>query len=262
MHQVLGQAREGYGLMLKSRDQVLALRDDARLWNEQKKAARQLQNQMEQFRREHAHTLTGPDPGEGADLPTLRDRERRLLEEQQECSRRLLALGQRQQELSRLAQQIPEIRDSLERWETQRDRDTARAGLLDDTMAFLEQARTDLALAYMIPIRDSFGKLMERMAGQRPGEILVTPELTVQLDRGGESRKLAEYFSAGETDLVMLCMRLALVDAMFRDAKPFVILDDPFVNLDDRHTAEAMKLIRELARDRQIIYLTCHSSRT
>ena len=98
-------------------------------------------------------------------------------------------------------------------------------------------------------------------AGESREKILVSPELVVSLERGGESRKL-DYFSAGQTDLVMLCMRLALVDAMFRETKPFVILDDPFVNLDDRHTVQALELLKELSRDRQIVYLTCNSSRT
>ena len=88
----------------------------------------------------------------------------------------------------------------------------------------------------------------------------MTPELEVKLERNGESRDLAA-FSAGQTDLVMLCMRLSLVDALFRGAKPFVLLDDPFINLDDRHTQEALRLLHDLAKDRQIIYLTCKSSR-
>ena len=74
-------------------------------------------------------------------------------------------------------------------------------------------------------------------------------------------RELA-YFSAGQTDLVMLCMRLALVDALFREENMFVILDDPFVNLDDAHMAQGCKLLRNLAAKRQILYLTCHSSRS
>ena len=41
----------------------------------------------------------------------------------------------------------------------------------------------------------------------------------------------------------------------------FVILDDPFVNLDDAHAAQALELLRTLALERQILYLTCHSSR-
>ena len=150
--------------------------------------------------------------------------------------------------------------EMLARWQEQKAEDQQRAAVLDDTMAFLSQARDELSMAYMGPIRESFTGLMNRMAGENREKILVTPELEVKLERNGESRELA-YFSAGQTDLVMLCMRLSLVDALFREAKPFVILDDPFINLDDRRTAEALKLIRELSKDRQIIYLTCNSSR-
>ena len=40
-----------------------------------------------------------------------------------------------------------------------------------------------------------------------------------------------------------------------------MILDDPFVNLDDVHTAQALKLLETLSQEKQIIYLTCSSSR-
>ena len=56
-------------------------------------------------------------------------------------------------------------------------------------------------------------------------------------------------------------MRLALSDALFEGERSFMILDDPFVNLDDAHTAQALKLLRELSEDRQIIYLVCNTSR-
>ena len=127
-------------------------------------------------------------------------------------------------------------------------------------MDFLTQAREELTTAYLAPVRENFAMLMDRMAGEDRRGILVTPELEVSLERQGASRVL-EYFSAGQADLVMLCMRMALVDALFRDAKPMVILDDPFVNLDDIRTGQALALIRELSLDRQILYLTCHSSR-
>ena len=60
----------------------------------------------------------------------------------------------------------------------------------------------------------------------------------------------------------MLCMHLALVDALFKEEPVFVILDDPFVNLDDDRTAQALKLLEKLSQRRQILYMTCHSSRT
>ena len=91
--------------------------------------------------------------------------------------------------------------------------------------------------------------------------MLVTADLDVQLERFGQARELG-YFSAGQADMIMLGMRFALVDALFTDEKPFVILDDPFVNLDDSHTAQALELLKTLSEEKQIIYLTCSSSRT
>ena len=49
------------------------------------------------------------------------------------------------------------------------------------------------------------------------------------------------YLSAGKQDLVGICMRMALVEAMYKEEKPFLIFDDPFVNLDDNNIKGAMK---------------------
>ena len=69
------------------------------------------------------------------------------------------------------------------------------------------------------------------------------------------------HFSAGQADAVHLCMRLALADALFDEGGCFMILDDPFVNLDEAHTAQALALMGDLANQRQIIYMVCNESR-
>lgn len=259
--QVLDRIWTTYALMPHNRDQALRLRDDARQMEHLEKDARLLAQQIRDYRAEHADILAEPLPENPGDPTRLRQEERELLEKQNELNKTLLERQQDRQRLSAAAEQIPQLEDQLAHWQKRKEEDEAREGILKDAMDFLTQAKTDLALSYMDPIRDGFAALMGRMAGEQREKILVTPDLTVRLERGGESRKL-ECFSAGQADLVMLCMRLALVDALFREAKPFVILDDPFVNLDDRHTAQALELIRELAKDRQILYLTCNSSRT
>ena len=43
--------------------------------------------------------------------------------------------------------------------------------------------------------------------------------------------------------------------------KPFLILDDPFVNLDDEKLARGRRLLAVLSQDYQVIYFTCHGSR-
>ena len=222
---------------------------------------------MEAFRQRYGtvprtrnDVLAMPADRTGEDAATLTRREQGLLQRQNAIAARLLTLHQTVQNLRQAAEKLPAIRDELAVWQEKKEADRHRADLLEDTMDFLGEARDRLATAYMGPIRDSFAVLMERMTGQTRQGILVNEELEVALEREGASRELA-YFSAGQADLVMLCMRLALVDALFRETKPFVILDDPFVNLDDAHTASALELLEDLSRDRQIIYLVCHSSR-
>jgi uncharacterized protein YhaN len=76
----------------------------------------------------------------------------------------------------------------------------------------------------------------------------------------GQLREV-KWMSAGYQDLIGVCMRLALVDAMYQEEKPFLILDDPFVNLDEEKTTAGMTLLSNVAQEYQTIYFTCHSSR-
>jgi len=46
-----------------------------------------------------------------------------------------------------------------------------------------------------------------------------------------------------------------------RFSRPLLLLDDPFVNLDERRLAAAKNLLAELSKDRQIIHMVCHEER-
>ena len=76
----------------------------------------------------------------------------------------------------------------------------------------------------------------------------------------GAAREAAS-FSAGTLDALTLCMRLALVDALFTKEQPFLLLDDPFVNLDDARTKRALELLQKISQQRQVVYLVCNSAR-
>ncbi len=49
---------------------------------------------------------------------------------------------------------------------------------------------------------------------------------------------------------------------MYKDEKPFIILDDPFVNFDDEKLRGGISLLKEISREYQVIYFTCHESRS
>jgi DNA repair exonuclease SbcCD ATPase subunit len=62
--------------------------------------------------------------------------------------------------------------------------------------------------------------------------------------------------SQGTLDLVYLTARLGLVRLVTGDRRPPLVFDDPFVTLDDTRATRALSLLKRVAADFQIIYLT------
>jgi uncharacterized protein YhaN len=62
--------------------------------------------------------------------------------------------------------------------------------------------------------------------------------------------------SAGTVDLVFLAARIGLVRLVTGDRRPPLLLDDPFVTFDAERASRAFGLLRDLASDFQILFLT------
>jgi DNA repair exonuclease SbcCD ATPase subunit len=62
--------------------------------------------------------------------------------------------------------------------------------------------------------------------------------------------------SQGTLDLVYLAARIGLVRLVTGDRRPPLVLDDPFVTLDDDRARRALELLRGISADFQVIYLT------
>lgn len=65
--------------------------------------------------------------------------------------------------------------------------------------------------------------------------------------------------SQGTLDLVYLAARIGLVRLVTGDRRPPLVLDDPFVTLDDERATRALELLKEISADFQVIYLTTSS---
>ena len=65
--------------------------------------------------------------------------------------------------------------------------------------------------------------------------------------------------SQGTLDLVYLVARLGLVRLVTGDRRPPLVFDDPFVTLDDARAGRALTLLKSIAADFQVIYMTTSS---
>ena len=134
--------------------------------------------------------------------------------------------------LLQVVEQIPEMKDQIGRLTEQRKEAESSCAVLDKTLELMETAKNNLSNQYVGGVERNFAAYMQELLGSDFGSTLVDHDLTIHVDEKGEAREI-DYFSAGTIDSILLCMRLALVDALFKQEKPFILLDDPFVNLDE-----------------------------
>jgi DNA repair exonuclease SbcCD ATPase subunit len=103
-------------------------------------------------------------------------------------------------------------------------------------------------------MRDDLG----RLTGGRYRRVTVddaTLEISVFAPERGDWIPL-EQLSQGTLDLGYLTARIGLVRLVTQDRRPPLVLDDPFVTFDEERAGRAMTMLRELAGDFQVIYLT------
>ncbi|MGN0817520.1 MAG: AAA family ATPase [Candidatus Coproplasma sp.] len=124
----------------------------------------------------------------------------------------------------------------------------------------LKLAEDRLNEEYVSPIKREFTKLAKVMEKVADVKVVMGKDFALSFESGGELRS-ADYLSAGQRAAWSLCFRLALIDNMYADEKPFIIMDDPFADLDEDGLAKAKNLLSELSKDRQFIYFCCHESR-
>ena len=179
---------------------------------------------------------------------------------EEECRSKLQEIRQQSEDLRgmirdcRASQEsIPalqsEIRDLREQYDT-----------CVKTLSYLEEARNLFTSRYMNPFLRSFRRYYGMLTGQSAESVQTDADLGIMILDQGLPRD-PSLMSEGTRDMISLCRRMAMIDAMYPGEKPFLVLDDPFSNLDDERLKGGMRFLHTASLEYQILYLTCHGSR-
>ena len=191
-----------------------------------------------------------------------------LAAEERTLQARITDLQRRQATLKsgveRMAQEvdrIPELEGEIAQIKLRIDEARANAATVSHTAAFLEEAKNALSTRYLAGMQESFREVLSLLREGDAPEAVMDTSFEVRLRESGQTRSM-ESFSRGWRDVVEFCTRLSLTDALYAEGeKPFLLLDDPFVNLDDRRLAAARRLLEGIAEKYQILYTVCHKDR-
>ena len=154
-----------------------------------------------------------------------------------------------------------EKENELKELQLAQEKDIHKYNLLKVTQSFLQQAKERFTARYMEPVSKGFSKYYGMLTGDKQENWMIDANINLKLREQGALRE-TYWLSAGYQDLIGVCMRLALIDAMYEEEKPFLILDDPFVNLDRKKVEAGNELLQKVAEEYQVIYFTCHDSRS
>ena len=163
-------------------------------------------------------------------------------------------------ETERFVEKLPDAENALALAEEKLKGYKEKHELISDTMQALKNAEQALKDKYIAPIKERFSIYAEALERVLDEKVSMDPDFRIVFERGGEARN-DKHLSAGERSLCGLCLRLALIDNMYETEKPFIVMDDPFVHLDEAHLSRVKALVGELSKDKQIVYFCCHESR-
>ena len=157
-------------------------------------------------------------------------------------------------------EKYPDIIREIQQLYDQKQKAINKVAMLNKTIQLIKTAKENLADRYLSKVEDTFNNYMQVWLGNDSIRGILDINFNVRIEEN-DAIHVAEGYSTGYCDLIDFCMRLALVDTLFVKEQPFLILDDPFVNLDEEHLQKALELLNVMSADKQIIYFICHPIR-
>lgn len=138
-----------------------------------------------------------------------------------------------------------------------------RIGQLEDTYAALTiaqetlmEARAELQRRFAPRITRKAQSYLSRMTDGRYHSLTMSEDFSLRALAGEEETMHDTIWrSDGTVDQLYLALRLAVADELTPEAP--LVLDDALVRFDDTRMAEAVEILRQMGKDRQILLFTC-----
>jgi DNA repair exonuclease SbcCD ATPase subunit len=135
------------------------------------------------------------------------------------------------------------------------------AAILRLTKDCVNEARQDVLVSTLEVLNARTSDILHKLTSGRYSRVRfdkVTMKFEIFSDDCGQWVQPEAGLSAGTLDQVYLAARLALADIVSDQKNPPVILDDPFAGYDEKRLENAMRVVKELSANHQVLLLTSH----
>lgn len=262
-YQIISEFITTLGFELKENlsDQLREIRDHMRSLAAAKKMAREKQQEKEVFEREK--DVRRYKELEAVDLQPLENLNQQFADNASLLEDADNEIASYNRQVDGLTEERELLDEDEVQWNILKEEleyDLHQYQIISQTKDFLEKAKANFTARYIGPVMAGFAKYHSILTDEDAAGYKIDANINITAKEHGEQRN-PRLLSTGYQNLVGICMRMALVDAMFKDEKPFLVVDDSFANLDNDKVRGGLKFLSEVAKEYQVIYFTCHKSR-
>lgn len=169
-------------------------------------------------------------------------------------------LGQRLEELQEAREDLVTKEERLDALKTELEQLKQEYRLTGITARCLAEAKDSFSAKFMDTIQRAFLRYYAEIDTEQKEDLYIDSGYRICAMGGGLPRT-EEVLSSGYRALANLCLRLALLDAMYEKERPCIILDDPFIEFDDEKYDRAVSLLKMISDRYQILYISCREKR-
>ncbi len=194
---------------------------------------------------------------EGEALETLDQKLRQMQQEQMERERLLAQLTAKAEEGFSGTRGVSVIESQLEALRERQKELNEHYEAVRLAKSVLGSCAEELKSSFAPALNEKSGALISQLTDGRYQQVKVTDDYSMMLKTpDGHEIIESDYVSAGTCDLLYFALRLAVLDCLYEEI-PLLIMDDTFLQLDEKRQQAAFGLLKENVA-RQVLYFSCH----
>ena len=128
-----------------------------------------------------------------------------------------------------------------------------RIVVLRKSINLLADAVDEFSRSHLVTLNAEAGKMFGKMTGGRYTEIKLDENMAPSIQVDGRRWTPVDHFSRGTVDAIYLALRMALAKVRDDGRSLPLMLDDPFVHLDQKRLAKTLNLVDLASADGQLI---------
>ena len=163
-----------------------------------------------------------------------------------------------QNDLAELESELDLLKQNYSALKSENEILNKKIAITKSAIEFLQNARENVSQRFVQPLNENFLTLFEKFSANEKVKIDSKLNALIMTEKGGKN---LQFLSRGYQDLVVICQRFGMLDQLYKQEKPPIILDDTFVNIDDEKFALASQIVKTLSEKYQVIYFSCSRAR-